>query len=125
LNLAELSQGRNPAARMITSEVAFDDNTPVEIMAKRVRDYLNVTLSDQYAWADDDMALKAWRQSLLDVGIFAFKDAFRVDDYFGFSLYDDVFPIIYVNNSSTKTRQMFTLAHELAHLLFRTSALTR
>jgi Zn-dependent peptidase ImmA (M78 family) len=46
-----------------------------------------------------------------------------VDDYSGFSLYDDVFPIIYVNNSSTKTRQMFTLFHELAHLLFHTSGI--
>ena len=53
--------------------------------------------------------LKAWRKTLLDVGIFVFKDAFRVDDYSGFSLYDDVFPIIYVNNSSAKTRQIFTL----------------
>ena len=121
MNLAELSQGRNPAARLITRELVFDENVSIETMATRVRDYLGVTLNDQYAWADDDAALKAWRRSLLDTGIFVFKDAFRVNEYFGFSLYDDVFPIIYVNNSSTKTRQMFTLFHELAHLLFRTS----
>jgi Zn-dependent peptidase ImmA (M78 family) len=88
-----------------------------------VRDYLGVTLADQYAWADDDAALKAWRKSLLNTGIFVFKDPFRVDDYFGFSLYDDVFPIIYVNNTSAKTRQIFTLFHELAHLLFHTSGI--
>jgi Zn-dependent peptidase ImmA (M78 family) len=46
-----------------------------------------------------------------------------VDEYSGFSLYDDVFPIIYVNNSSTKTPQIFTLFHELAHLLFHTSGI--
>jgi Zn-dependent peptidase ImmA (M78 family) len=57
------------------------------------------------------------------VGIFVFKDAFRVEGYSGFSLYDDVFPIIYVNNSSTKTRQIFTLFHELAHLVFHTSGI--
>lgn len=34
-----------------------------------------------------------------------------------------MFPIIYVNNSSTKTRQIFTLFHELAHLLFHTSGI--
>jgi Zn-dependent peptidase ImmA (M78 family) len=122
LNLAELSQG-NPASRLITRDLVFDDNLSIQVMARRVRDYLEVKLIDQYAWADDDAALKAWRQSLLGVGIFVFKDAFRVDDYFGFSLYDDVFPIIYVNNSASRTRQIFTLAHELAHLLFRTSGI--
>ena len=73
--------------------------------------------------SDDETALKAWRKSLHDVGIFVFKDAFRVEGYSGFSLYDDQFPIIYVNNSSTKTRQIFTLFHELAHLVFHTSGI--
>jgi len=82
LNLAELSQG-NPAHRLITRDLVFDDKLSIQVMARRVRDYLKVTLIDQYAWADDDAALKAWRQSFLDVGIFVFKDAFRVDDYFG------------------------------------------
>jgi Zn-dependent peptidase ImmA (M78 family) len=123
INLAELSQGRNPAARLITRDLTFPDNVSIQVMAARVRDYLGVTVADQYAWDDEDSALKAWRKSLLDTGIFVFKDAFRVDEYSGFSLYDDVFPIIYVNNSSTKTRQMFTLFHELAHLLFHTSGI--
>jgi Zn-dependent peptidase ImmA (M78 family) len=92
-------------------------------MAARVRDYLGVSLDQQAAWPDDEEALKAWRKTLLDVGIFVFKDAFRVEDYSGFSLYDEVFPIIYVNNSSAKTRQIFTLFHELAHLLFHTSGI--
>jgi len=46
-----------------------------------------------------------------------------VEAYSGFCLYDDEFPIIYANNSSTKTRQIFTLFHELAHLLFHTSGI--
>ena len=41
--------------------------------------------------------------------------------YSGFCLYDEEFPIIYVNNTTAKTRQIFTLFHELAHLLFHTS----
>lgn len=123
MNLAELSHGRNPADRLITRDLAFEDDVSVETMATRVRGYLGVALTDQYAWADDATALKAWRQSLLDAGIFVFKDQFRVDEYSGFSLYDDVFPIVYVNNSSTKTRQIFTLFHELAHLLFHTSGI--
>ncbi len=41
----------------------------------------------------------------------------------GFCLYDEQFPLIYVNNSKPKTRQIFTLFHELAHLLFRTGGI--
>lgn len=52
-----------------------------------------------------------------------FKDQFRAGRYFGFCLYDDEFPIIYVNNTAAKVRQIFTLFHELAHLLFHTSGI--
>jgi Zn-dependent peptidase ImmA (M78 family) len=58
---------------------------------------------------------------LLNAGIYVFKNSFSVEGYFGFSLFDDEFPIIYVNNSSAKTRQIFTLFHELAHPMFYTS----
>jgi Zn-dependent peptidase ImmA (M78 family)/transcriptional regulator with XRE-family HTH domain len=123
LNLAELSDGRNPAPRLITRDLAFPEDVSIAEMAERVRDYLDITLDQQFAWADDDDALKVWRDALQKAGIFVFKDAFRVEGYSGFSLYDDVFPIIYVNNSSTKTRQIFTLFHELAHLLYHTSGI--
>jgi Zn-dependent peptidase ImmA (M78 family) len=119
LNLSELTGGQNPAPRLITRDLDFLDD--ISTTAAHVRDYLGITLDQQFAWADDDTALKAWRDALHKAGIFVFKDAFRVEGYSGFSLYDDVFPIIYVNNSSSKTRQIFTLFHELAHLLFHTS----
>jgi Zn-dependent peptidase ImmA (M78 family) len=121
LNLAELTQGQNPAPRLITRDLNFRDDVRVDTMATRVRGYLGITLPEQFAWRDDEAALKAWRKALFDVGVFVFKDAFRAEVYSGFSLYDDVFPIIYVNNSSSKTRQIFTLFHELAHLIFHTS----
>jgi Zn-dependent peptidase ImmA (M78 family) len=123
IGLAELSQGRNPAERLITRDLEFSARRSVEAMAARVRDYLGVSLDQQSAWRDDEEALKEWRQVLQGVGIFVFKDAFREEGYSGFSLYDDVFPIIYVNNSAAKTRQIFTLFHELAHLLFHTSGI--
>jgi len=123
LGLYELTQGRNPAERLITRELEFSAQMSVDAMAARVRGYLDVTLEQQAAWHDDDAALKEWRQALYRVGIFIFKDAFREESFSGFSLYDNVFPIIYVNNSAAKTRQIFTLFHELAHLLFQTSGI--
>jgi Zn-dependent peptidase ImmA (M78 family) len=123
INLSELCEGRNPADRLITRELVFATNMDMERMTREVREYIGISLEDQYSWKTDDDALKNWRQSLFNVGIFVFKDAFRVPEYSGFCLYDEVFPIIYVNNSAAKTRQIFTLFHELAHLLFHTSGI--
>jgi Zn-dependent peptidase ImmA (M78 family) len=123
LNLSELCQGHNPAPRLITRDFEFTVNTNLATMAREIREYMAISLEDQAAWQSVDDALKQWRQALLGVGIFVFKDAFREAEYSGFCLYDDVFPIIYVNNSAAKTRQIFTLFHELAHLLFHTSGI--
>ena len=123
LNLAELNDGVNPANRLVTRDLTFRPNVPVAAMARRVREYLGVSIAQQSSWASDEIALKNWRQVLLGVGLFVFKDAFRFKGYSGFCLYVDVFPFIYLNNSTTKTRQIFTLFHELAHLVFRTSGI--
>jgi Zn-dependent peptidase ImmA (M78 family) len=123
VGLYELTQGRNPAARLITRDVEFTVRMSPDTMAARVRDYLGISLAQQTAWHDAEEALKEWRQAFYRVGIFVFKDAFREESFSGFSLYDDVFPIIYVNNSAARTRQIFTLFHELGHLLFHTSGI--
>jgi Zn-dependent peptidase ImmA (M78 family) len=123
LNLMELTGGRNPTDRLITRYLSFRLDTNLEQMAGAVRAYLGVSLETQQAWPDDDAALKNWRDALQRVGIYVFKEAFQVDEFSGFCLYDDEFPIIFVNNSSAKTRQIFTLFHELAHLIFHTSGI--
>ncbi|MFN4281434.1 MAG: helix-turn-helix domain-containing protein [Alphaproteobacteria bacterium] len=123
LNLWELTQGRNPAEKLITRDLAFPAEVDIATMASAVRDYIGVSVADQRRWGDDETALKQWRAALSKVGVFVFKDAFRVDDFSGFCLYDEVFPIIYVNNSCAKTRQIFTYFHELAHLIFHTSGI--
>ena len=123
LNLNELTGGRNPASRMIVRDFSFRTNVSIAAMAKRVRDYIGVSIEKQTSWTTDDDALKAWRATLHDVGVSVFKDQFRQDGFSGFCLYDDEFPLIYVNNTTSKTRQIFTLFHELAHLLFHTSGI--
>ncbi len=125
LGLSELNVGRNPATRLITRELRPSSNATIEEIAADVRSRLGVSFQDQFDWKDNDAALKAWRRAFYDVGVYIFKDAFGRDyeDYSGFSLHDDEFPIVYVNNSTTRTRQIFTIFHELAHLLFRTSGL--
>lgn len=125
LGLAELNDGRNPARKIVTRDLRFSVDDSVTFMAQQVRDYLGVSLGDQFKWPDVHIALKTWRKTFFDVGVTVFKDAFLDNGYGGFSLYDEEFPIIYVNNANAGTRQVYTLFHELAHLLFRTSGLEK
>lgn len=120
LNLAELYDNVNPAGRQIVRDLSFDANVSAEKMAKVIREYLRIDIAMQTQWKSSEDALKSWRRALEDHGVFVFKAPFKVDAFSGLCLYDEQFPIIYVNNSKPKNRQIFTLFHELAHLLFRT-----
>jgi Zn-dependent peptidase ImmA (M78 family) len=123
LNLYELFENVNPATKRIVNDLSFDPNVSAVEMAKTVREYFSVTIEQQSSWKNTDNALKFWREKLEIYGIFVFKDAFHADQFSGFCLYDENFPVIYVNNSKPHTRQIFTLFHELAHLLFKTGGI--
>jgi Zn-dependent peptidase ImmA (M78 family) len=64
------------------------------------------------------------RNQLFDSGIYVFKEAFKNEDISGFCLPDQMFPVIMVNNSVTVTRQIFTLIHELSHIVIENTGVT-
>jgi Zn-dependent peptidase ImmA (M78 family) len=98
-------------------------DAPIHEITKQVRKRINVSIEEQESWKDSDEALRNWRDLLAENGIFVFKDAFKNPSISGFCIYDELFPVIYVNNSHSKNRQIFTIFHEVAHLIFKQSYL--
>lgn len=125
LNLEELNSKSQLSEKFLLEDLEFELNTPLEKIAIELRKYLDVPLTTQMSWRNVDTAFQEWRHILSKHGVFVFKDAFKSDEYSGFCLYHPKFPIIYINNSTSKNRQIFTLFHELAHLIFRTSGIDK
>ncbi len=123
LNLAELEPNGNPAKRQIVKDLSGQSQSQFTALAQAVRNYIGVSIEEQISWTSTEDALTKWRAALLAVGVYVFKDQFKHPGYSGFCLYDREFPLVYVNNSCAKSRQIFTLFHELAHLLFETSGI--
>lgn len=123
INLGELNDYTSPAKRSILNDLRFHTGTSAPKMAVQVREYLSIDLKTQCNWKTMDSAFKAWRNALEEHGVFVFKEAFKDDALSGFCLHHQQFPLIYVNNSTPKSRQIFSIFHELAHLLFGTSGI--
>ena len=120
LNLKELHE-KIKQDKKIFQDINFTSQSSIKNLAQKARDYLKIDLSEQKKWKSASKAFTKWREALESSGIFVFKDSFKEPDFSGFCLYDSDFPVIYINSKQTDSRQVFTLFHELAHILFRTS----
>ena len=117
MNLFELNNGINPAKKQLLHSIDIN-NKSINEVANELRAFIEISLDTQKTYKKHEIAFKAWRNALEKYGVFVFKDSFKDEGFSGFCLYDKVFPVIYINNSLPHSRQVFTLFHELAHLLF-------
>lgn len=123
--LQELTGGQNASEKQLLKDVHVDPSDDIHSIAKLVRRFLQIPLDQQIKWRSADKALQEWREAVEDSGIYVFKRSFKQRDVSGFCLQDDEFPVIYLNNSAAKYRQIFSLFHELAHVLLQTSGVTK
>ncbi len=115
-SLKELSVGMEKG-RAIFRDIGPKGQTPVQL-ANAIREYLGVTISKQFSFQSVDGAFKFWRHAITEAGIYIFKDSLKDRYISGFCLLDANWPIIFINNANSFTRQIFSLIHELAHIIY-------
>lgn len=125
-SLIELFAGRSPASDPIWKRVKLDLAKPIIPQAAEIRAALSVPFPGSREWGapEGDEALKRWRKAVETGGVFVFKDSFKQREISGFCLDHPELPIVMLNNSTTKTRQIFSLIHELCHVLLHWRAIS-
>ena len=124
LSLMELNFGTNPSEQKIFRDLHVRPTDSAKELAQQARVYLNINIDMQAGWKTAAEALENWRDCIEESGIFVFKEAFQDDSVDAFCLVHDEFPVIYLNNSRPPVRQIFSLFHELAHLLLGENGIT-
>lgn len=123
--LIEQGQDRLPFVR----SVRLNENS--RAVADRIRRTLGFDqgwAAQQTTWTD---ALRALRDAMGGAGILVIVNGvvgnnthrkLNPSEFRGFVLVDDYAPLVFVNGADGKAAQMFTLAHELAHVVVGSSA---
>lgn len=93
-------------------------------VSKTIRSFLNVSLEEQKNLQGEYAVLNFWREKFENVGILVFQaPMIELNQMRGFSIDKFPLPIIVLNSKDHPKARVFTLFHELAHLLLRSGGI--
>ena len=105
-----------------------------ESTAAKMREAIGFSVEEQRKCGDASAARRDLILKIEDSGVLVMingivgnntRRTLNVDEFRGFALSDQIAPLIFVNGRDGISAQMFTLAHELAHIWLGTSALSK
>lgn len=100
----------------------FEIAAPVSDAATVVRRKLRVSLEEQFDWKSASHAFDHWRAAVESLAVIVAQFSMGKESCRGFSLWDLRAPLIAINTAWQDEARIFTLFHELGHLLTRTSS---
>lgn len=93
-------------------------------LARKARALLAVNLEQQFGWRDKYVALNGWISALERAGILVFQtSAVELGEIRGFSISEEILPVIVANAKDSPRGRVFTLIHEFAHILLNRGGL--
>jgi Zn-dependent peptidase ImmA (M78 family) len=103
--------------------IAASLDTDPEDAAGLARAALGVPFEEQFSWRTPEDAFNGWLQAVESLGVLVLRTSeVSISEMRGFSL-TGPFPAIIINALDWPRGQVFTLVHELAHLLLREGGL--
>lgn len=118
-SLSDLFAGENYTSDIVKWSTEYISNQSG--FYQYLRDELDFSFEKQCDFKKASDVVEYLRDALYAHGIYVFKDSFRANDVSGLCVYNESFPIILLNNKISFTRQIFTIFHELYHLLVKGS----
>jgi Zn-dependent peptidase ImmA (M78 family) len=116
--LEELEQ----APPRLTHRVALADGP--EMAGGLAREILGVSYAQARQWRDERKAYNGWRRAIEATGVLVFQVVgVSTSEMRGFSIAEDVLPVIAVNRKDRVNGRIFSLLHEFTHLLLHESGL--
>jgi Zn-dependent peptidase ImmA (M78 family) len=112
---------------------SVDVNSDVETAAAAMRQALAFDLDERRQMQTWTEALRRFIEQADALGVLVMVNGvvgnnnyrkLDPDEFRGFALSDDLAPLVFINGADTKAAQMFTLAHELAHIWLGATALS-
>lgn len=107
-----------------TFEVSADIHEAPEVLAARLRRLLNISYEVQTSWRGDYQALNGWREALEQLGILVFQTpGVERTEMRGFSISARPLPVIAVNSKDAVVGRVFSMMHELVHIVLNESGI--
>ena len=95
-----------------------------EVIAERVRTALGIDLNAQRRWKKSLSVFNQWRDLMESHGIFVFQTSgVALSIMRGFSIAEHPHPVIVINNKDSERGKVFTLLHELTHIMLSKAGL--
>jgi Zn-dependent peptidase ImmA (M78 family)/transcriptional regulator with XRE-family HTH domain len=97
---------------------------PADTVAGRLRTALGIRSSEQTGWKHWYDALAGWRRAIELQGVLCFQfSGVDVSEARAFAIRGDILPAVAVNAADAVAARIFSLVHEVAHLMLGASAM--